>query len=151
MWLGQGEEKVLSGLRNHENAWGGHFKHWGRSPAGSAHFLCSGHSMQTWLVSAGPPSDRPEVIRFRIITLCLEEDQAAWGEACVCVCVRWCYKMELIESEILLGLKWDPLASLMLRFRQRAANMTEFIKCVIKELKLSVAEHHRARSQVCIC
>lgn len=57
------------------------------------------------------------------------------------VCMRVCYKSELIESEILSGLKWDPPASLTLRHRQRAANMTEFIKCVIKELKLSVAKH----------
>ena len=31
--------------------------------------------------------------------------------------------------------------SLTLCLRQRAANMTEFIKCVIKELKLSAAVH----------
>lgn len=31
--------------------------------------------------------------------------------------------------------------SLTLCLLQRAANMTEFIKCVIKELKLSVAAH----------
>lgn len=37
-----------------------------------------------------------------------------------------------------------------LGFRQRAANMTEFIKCVIKELKLSVAVRARAHSaQAC--
>lgn len=57
------------------------------------------------------------------------------------VCMRVCYKSELIESEILSGLKWDPPALLTLCLRQRAANMTEFIKCVIKELKLSVAKH----------
>lgn len=56
-------------------------------------------------------------------------------------CARVCYKLELIESEILSGLKWDLLALLSLRLSQRTANMTEFLKCVIKELKLSVAEH----------
>lgn len=108
-----------------------------------------------WLGSAGPPSDSPEVIRFRMITPCLEIDHGAWGEECVSACVceseRWCYKMELIESEILSGLKWDPPASLTLRLRQRAANMTEFIKCVIKELKLSVAEHPCTLFQVYNC
>lgn len=54
---------------------------------------------------------------------------------CECECVRWCYRMDLIDSEILSGLKQDPQATLTLRLRQRAANMTEFIKCVIKEFK----------------
>lgn len=40
--------------------------------------------------------------------------------------------MDLIDSEILSGLKQDPLATLALHLRLRAANMTEFIKCVIK-------------------
>lgn len=56
--------------------------------------------------------------------------------------------MELIESEILWGLKRDLPASLTLRLRRRAADMTEFIKCVIKELKLSVAELQSARSSM---
>lgn len=90
-----------------------------------------------WLGSNGPLLDSPEVIMFRKITPGLETMKH--GEKSVCM--RVCYKLELIESEILSGLKWDPLASLTLRLRQRAANMTEFIKCVIKELKLSVAEH----------
>lgn len=59
--------------------------------------------------------------------------------------------MDLIDSEILSGLKQDPLAILTLCLRQRAANMTESIKCVIKEFKLSGAELQCTLSQVCGC
>lgn len=139
--------KVTWCLRNHDNVLGGHFKHGGGGlgPAGSAPSL--GSSKYVWSGTPTPLLDSPEVIRLRKISPCREIDHEKHGEKSVCM--RVCYKLELIESEILSGLKWDPPASFTLRLRRRAANMTEFIKCVIKELKLSVAARPCTPFQVC--
>lgn len=83
--------RMEGGVVNFNNRRG--WEWWGGQRLSGCTSSAIGHSMQMWLGSARPPSDSPEVIRFRMIMQCCKIDLEEWGvvvrlvSVCVCVCV----------------------------------------------------------------